>query len=255
MSDFSDVDVSANAERLIGYLDATDGGSAAIKSYIAAAARRAVTDGLVLDLGCGVGHDLRRLAELDVEAVGVDSSGVMLERARRALTNEPGLARADAAFLPFRDASFAGCRAERVIQHVSSPTVVIDEIARVLRPNGFAALFEPDFSTFRVASDTAAESFLSGLLRVRHPAVGGDLFRLLEARGFEVDDVVTESSRGYSLDGLPVNAAAVVAAAVSDGRAEPETATRWLDEQRSRSTDGSFRGSWDKVLVVARRVA
>src|ERR671937_2884362 len=42
----------------------------------------------VLDLGCGTGHLTARLAESGVEAVGLDSSPEMVERARRAY---PGL--------------------------------------------------------------------------------------------------------------------------------------------------------------------
>ena len=55
-----------------------------------------ITKGLdVLDLGCGVGHDLALLAALGVSAVGTDLSSVMIETAaartgrRRSPTRRP----------------------------------------------------------------------------------------------------------------------------------------------------------------------
>jgi SAM-dependent methyltransferase len=82
MSGFSDVDASGGVDRLISYLSATDSSLAAMKAYVAVAARRAVPGGVVLDLGCGIGHDLVRLGDVGVQPVGMDASAQMLERAR-----------------------------------------------------------------------------------------------------------------------------------------------------------------------------
>lgn len=41
-----------------------------------------ITDGLVLDLGCGTGQMTRRLQQRGYDMIGVDNSGEMLERAR-----------------------------------------------------------------------------------------------------------------------------------------------------------------------------
>jgi hypothetical protein len=77
---------------------------------------------------------------------------------------------------------------------------------------------------------------------------------VFEQAGFVIDDVVTESSRGYSLRRLPVDVHAVLRRAVTDGRVQADRVQAWLREQEQRSEDGRFRASWDKVLVVGHRV-
>jgi SAM-dependent methyltransferase len=226
-----------------------------MKSYMAAAISRAARSGVVVDLGCGVGHDLARLVDAGTRPIGIDASETMLSTARGRLAVGMPLARADVATLPLRDASVDACRVERVLQHVDQPDAVVREVARVLRPAGFLAVFEPDYSTFWVASDQPkAASFPAGLLRVRHPTIGRDVVGLLDANGFRIDDVVTESSRCDSFDDLPVAAEAIVARAALEGRIDPDVATAWVGEQRARTADGSFRAVWDKILVVAHRV-
>ena len=256
MSDFSDVDASARVTALVSYLDATDTGLAAMKAYMAAAAARALGNGVIIDLGCGVGHDLIRLAGAGARPIGVDSSVEMLARCRERCGSSVPLTRADGAQLPFARGSLDGCRMERVLQHVDAPEAVVAELARVLRPGGFLAVFEPDYTTFRVQSDGASdESIPARFVAARHPAIGGQLVALLQANGFRIDDVVTESSRGYSLARLPANAATLLQRAVADGRLPADAATRWLEEQEARLRAGTFRASWDKVLVVASRDA
>lgn len=251
MSDFSGVDSSANAHRLVGYLDATDVHMAPIKTYIVAAAALASPQGLILDLGCGLGHDLARLHTAGMRAVGIDSSRVMLSNA--AARGRP-LLQAGVESLPVADASVDGCRIERVLQHVADPARVLTEVARVLRPHGFLAVLEPDFSMFQVASDVPDhEGLLAGLLRAPHPAVGGRLCDLLHEAGFRVDNVITETSHSYSFDRLPVAATVIISRAVAEGRLAGDAAEQWLAEQHARSASGTFRACWDKVLVIATR--
>ena len=255
MSGFSNVDASGGVDHLVSYLNATDAGLAAMKAYVAVAARRAVPDGVVLDLGCGVGHDLVRLDRAGVRPVGIDASAEMLARARRTAGGVP-LVRADAGRIPFGDASLDGCRAERILQHVEEPGLVVAELARVLRSGGFLAVFEPDYSTFRVDSDDPDDASIPArLMRVRHPRIGADTAGMLESHGFAIDDIVTESSRGYSLDGrlLPVDVVSVVGRAVDDGRLDAGHARRWISEQQRRAATATFRAAWDKILVLGHR--
>lgn len=253
MSDSSDVDRSQGVDRLVRYLEKTDWSMTRMKAYVAAAAAREVPGGVVLDVGCGLGLDLARLVAAGTRPVGLDASGEMLGRARSRVVDIP-LVRGDAGALPFRGASIDGCRVERVLQHLVDPAAAISELARVVRPGGFLAVLEPDNRTFHVESTVATDgSIPARLLVVRHPAIGGDIAGLLERAGFRVDDVVTESSRGYRLDRLPIDAEGVVTRAVADGRVDEDVATAWLAEQRARSDEKPFRARWDKVLVVARR--
>src|SRR4029450_4447535 len=91
-------------------------GLGAMKQYIAGAHALRRPTQAILDIGCGVGHDLILLASLGVPCVGVDPSSVMLETATTR-TRVP-LVRAVGEHLPFRDDAFAGCALERGLMHL-----------------------------------------------------------------------------------------------------------------------------------------
>ena len=252
-SPFSSPDALVPGTPLIGVLDDLAIGLGAMKAYAAAALRRAVPGGLVLDLGCGTGPDLALLAAAGMRPIGLDRSAALLAEAAARLPSTP-LVRSDAAALPFAAAAFDGCRIERVLQHVESPAAVLGEVARVVRPGGALAVFEPDWTTITIASELSEASEVDALFaRARHPRIGGDLPDLVSAAGFAIDDVVTEASRTERPEGVPWDIDAVVGRANSEDRVDAATARRWLAEQRQRAADGRFEARWSKVLVVATR--
>ena len=249
MSGFSAVDHSPSPETLLNYLDDTDASMVAFKAYVVAAARRYIPGGRVLDLGCGVGHDLGRLRAAGLRPIGLDPSRLALERARAL----GAVVQGDGVALPFRDASFDGCRIERVLQHVERPEQVLNEVLRVVRPGGFLAVLEPDHSSLQVESEVMPSGDIPArCMTVRHPAIGSQVAELMRQRGCTVDDVVTEQSFGYDVDALPIYGVAVLDAAVSAGRLLSDIRDAWIAEQRARTAAGMFRASWLKVLVVAR---
>lgn len=249
MSQFSDVDNSDHPDNLLRYLDDTDISMAALKGYIAAAARRYVPGGIVLDLGCGVGHDLIRLRAAGLRPVGLDPSARALSRAAGL---HSAVVRGDGAQLPFRASAFDGCRIERVLQHVPDPGAILDEVMRVVQPGGFIAILEPDHTSLRVETTSGDASLLGRWPTPRHPAIGVELADLLRERGCHVDDVVTELSFGYALDRIPVNAELTLQRAVEAGALAAQDRDVWLEEQQERSRGGTFQASWVKVLVIAR---
>lgn len=254
MSNFSDVDASGAVASLASYLSATDSFLAAMKSYMTEAAAGLVPlGGVVADIGCGLGYDLERLAARGLLPIGVDASAHLLDRARTG--SAAPLVRADAARLPFLSGALDGCRIERTLQHVTDPSAVLAEVVRVLRPGGFIAVFDADFETFRVDSEVVPDGSVPARLhRVRHPRIGSEVAALLEVVDCRVRDVVTESSRSYRLDDLPLNAERLVRRAVVEGSLDPRVADLWLIEQCARTGDGTFRAQWDKILVVATKV-
>lgn len=250
MSAFSNLDASSNAAALLDYLDETDRSLSAMKAYVAATAVRHAFGQPVLDLGCGVGHDLARLANVGASPVGLDISAAALARAQ--VLGHP-VVQGDGARLPFRTGVFAGCRVERVLQHVREPGDVVAEIARVVRPGGLVAIFEPDHTTFRVESNVMPDGMpLGRFLTVRHPSIGAQAADLLRLHGCSVVDIVTEKSFAYRRAALPFNAVVLTQQGVDAGVLTPELRVAWLEEQQERERAGTFRASWSKVLTVAR---
>jgi ubiquinone/menaquinone biosynthesis C-methylase UbiE len=89
----------------------------------------------VLEVGCGTGLLLRRIAGFARSARGVDLSPGMLAHAReRGLDVLEGSATA----LPFPDASFDVACSFKVLAHVQQIDLALAEMARVIRPGGYA---------------------------------------------------------------------------------------------------------------------
>jgi ubiquinone/menaquinone biosynthesis C-methylase UbiE len=87
----------------------------------------------VLELGCGTGLLLARVARVASRAVGIDLSPGMLEQARtRGLSVLEGSVTA----LPFDDASFDVVYSFKVLPHVPDLRRALEEASRVTRPGG-----------------------------------------------------------------------------------------------------------------------
>jgi SAM-dependent methyltransferase len=91
----------------------------------------------VLEVGCGTGLILTRVAAVAATAVGVDISPGMLEGAR-----DRGLDvfEASATGLPFEDGRFDTVYSFKVLAHVEEIDTALAEVARVLRPGGYGLL-------------------------------------------------------------------------------------------------------------------
>ncbi|HZU71876.1 MAG TPA: methyltransferase domain-containing protein [Acidimicrobiales bacterium] len=204
---FSQVDASPDPEFLIDYLEraaaALEPVKADLRSLAAAGGR-----GPVLDLGCGIGHDLVAWAGAGITAVGVDASLLMLDRAASRAAHAGAvlrLAGARGEGLPFRSKSLAGCLADRVLQHVADPLAVLHEVERVLRPGARIAIFEPDWGSLTLdADDHEAVVALSAQLAASAPQrrVGLHLRRLLVNAGFVGVEVTLAPVAVTSLEGL-----------------------------------------------------
>lgn len=96
--------------------------------------------GRVLDLGCGDGFLLSLLGKTSHTTIGVDFSTAELGRARE-LDDAALLARGTGGELPFQDQSFDGVVSHFAFHLMSNIERVVDEVARVLVPEGrFAAI-------------------------------------------------------------------------------------------------------------------
>lgn len=99
----------------------------------------------VLDVGCGAGQVVKRLTKAGFEAHGVDVSEPNIAKAKRF---SPLCQVYDGHKLPFSDSFFETAGALNVLEHVEEPEAFINELVRVVRPEGRVVLSSPNF--FRV---------------------------------------------------------------------------------------------------------
>lgn len=99
--------------------------------------------GLVVDLGCGRGEELRLLtgrhAGPDVRLVGVDVAPAAIETAAAACAADPRIALRCAPLdgrLPFDDASVDVVHSHNLLECFPDPDHFAREVARILRPGG-----------------------------------------------------------------------------------------------------------------------
>ena len=202
---FRSVDAQADTARFRACLEFLDGlpSFARYKSYVCDAA--AESNGPSLDVGCGLGYDVLRIARRlpNETAFGIDLSEQFLDFAR-AQAGSLGVANADfrrmeAGDLEFPDGLFASTRVDRSLQHMAEPGRVVSEMVRVTRTGGSIILAEPDWGTFFVGdwsvyADRVSEYYAG---RFQNPDIGRRLATLLQAPGAEIIDV-----RGYALIAL-----------------------------------------------------
>lgn len=152
--DFAHVDTSAHPQQFVRYLEHTRENDQlqALKQH-SYAVLEASEGKRLLDVGCGIGDDVRALARIagaTGAAVGLDNSQTMIEAAQKhseGLDHPGEFQQGDLHHLPFADASFDGCRAERVLIHSDHPDQALAEMARVVRSGGLLVVIEPDLDT------------------------------------------------------------------------------------------------------------
>ncbi len=217
----------------------------------------------LLDVGCGLGDDAAALAGLVAPggtAVGVDGSRAMVEAARRRHAGIGGLSFevADAAALPFEDASFDACRVDRVLQHIADPAPAIREMVRVLRPSGVLVAYDNDWETLAV--DSADRALTRTVLNAwcdRFPSgwIGRQLVPLFLQAGLR--DVValprTLVLRDLAVADRVYSFFATVERLAKDGIVGREDAARWSEGLRAADGNGRFFSSYTGFLVRGTR--
>jgi SAM-dependent methyltransferase len=256
VSGFSDVDGTANPEWAEAYLDAAAVRLAPIKHRMLELLALSPGDA-VLDVGCGMGHDLAAIEKMNARPVGVDRSAHLLNKARIRL-GPVALIQADARQLPLASDHFNAVRIERVLEHVPQPERVVAEAARVLMPGGRFVSFEPDWGTltFNAADQGTTAAMVAAL--ASHAAngyLGRSLLGFVADAGLEDAEVEVSVGVFRSLEelGRAVAVRRVLERAIAGGLISPSERDTWLADQAERSSRGSFLATLNRYLVWARR--
>jgi SAM-dependent methyltransferase len=121
----------------------------------------------VLDVACGEGYGSALLARSAARVSGVDIAPAAIAHARSRYAGAPNLAFhvADCAALPFADASFDAVVSFETIEHITAQDAFLDEVRRVLRPDGFVVLSCPNKAEYTDARDHVNEFHVRELYR------------------------------------------------------------------------------------------
>jgi len=126
--------------------------------------------GKVLDVGCGTGTILRGMKE-SYEKHGVDVSSNMIEYAR-SKSGDIEYKVGDGLNFPYADNSFDFVMSHSVIHHVKDVAGLVNEMLRVLKPDG--ALFVKDLC--RPKSEHQLQTFFMDFLAKDYDSVNKKLF-------------------------------------------------------------------------------
>lgn len=143
-----------------------------------------LTEGVVLDLGCGPADIPLRLlrARPGLRIVALDGSGTMLAEARRAIAAAGAVervqpVRARIPHLPFPDAAFDAIISNSLVHHLPDPHIFWRAVRRLARPG--AALQVVDL--FRPDSPQAARALVAAAAGGEHPVLQADFYNSLLA--------------------------------------------------------------------------
>ena len=131
----------------------------------------------VIDIGCGVGSNLRLLQSMSSKLVGVDSEMYGLLQVKKSLL-PVALVNGDLMRLPFKADSVDLVLASDVLEHLDEDTIGIREIYRSLKREGKVLFTVPAFRSLRGMQD------IVGMHKRRYSKK--ELVTKIEGEGFKI---------------------------------------------------------------------
>jgi len=262
---FDQVDGTTDPQDFVRYLDTTRG-----TEFFREIKRRSLAlldlrpGDTALDVGCGTGDEVLALSGVVGPAglaVGADSSSTMVAEGRRRATElelSVAFLQADAQRLPFPDASFDGCRAERLLQHVPDADLALRELMRVARAGARIVVWEADLDTLVFdASDRRTSRRIAHFIcdGFRNGAIGHQLYRRFKRLGLE--DVQAEprirAMTEFWLMETAFDLRATARKAAGAGVVTVTEASDWIASLEAAAADDTFFAAVSGFLVSGRK--
>jgi ubiquinone/menaquinone biosynthesis C-methylase UbiE len=214
-----------------------------------------------LEIGCGTGAVSRALVEsLKLAVTGLDPSPILVARARELGKHLPGLTfmQGDGRSLHLADATFDLVVFHTTLCHIPNPDVALREAYRVLRPDGWLAVFDGDYMTTTVAISDAdpLQRLVDAMVAnfVHDPWLTRRLPKMCESVGFRVQSL---RSHGYTQTSEPTYMLTLVdrgaEVLMGAGSLTADDADALRKEARRRAQAGEFFGHITFVSVIARK--
>ncbi len=150
----------------------------------------------LLEVGCGGGHVLRMFAELDL--TGVDVSGEMIRKAHRNLKGYGvELLKGELQALDLPAGGYDKIICTEVLEHVIDPTMILQHIQRLLKPDGRVVITFPNDHLINGVKRTLRRTGLTWLPPFRKISWGGDRYHL---HVWRIQEMRALLSRYFSID-------------------------------------------------------
>jgi SAM-dependent methyltransferase len=216
----------------------------------------------VLEAGCGVGAQTLLLSGNSPHAkfVSIDISDKSLTLAKEVVSGEGStnvtFHLADICHLPYKDGTFDHVFVCFTLEHIPDPLLALDNLMRVLRPNGTITVIEGDHGSVIFYPDTkTAHHVIDCLVTLQQQAggnalIGRELEHLLADAGFV--DVCISPRQTYASASTPRSSEAVKSIfiamiegvrekAIASGLIDPEAWNRGIrDLYRTTEQGGMF---------------
>jgi ubiquinone/menaquinone biosynthesis C-methylase UbiE len=218
----------------------------------------------LLDVGCGLGGDAIALAErigAGGRVVGVDNSAQLIAEAQQRVvaSSLPVEFRVgDIYSLESGKASFDGCRADRVFQHLDRPAEALNELIRVTKPGGRIVVGDPDWETliFDAPQTAVTRTILNFVCDSHRNAwMGRQLYAQFQAAGLADVTVAADTLlfTEYGLADLTVALGTRVRQAQDAEVITEHEAAEWLDALQSAADAGRFFAAMTCFTVSGRK--
>lgn len=218
----------------------------------------------VLDVGCGTGEDVQALAQLagrTGKVIGIDNSATMIAEAQKRAANlelPVEFRIGNVLQLDFPDHTFSGCRANRVLTHLTEPRQALMEMVRVARPQARIVCFDRDWDSLMInADDHRLTRKVTNFICDNYPNgwMGRQLPILFSECGLIDIQVVSDTLwlTDFAFAEKAMELRETATQLVEQGVTSKEEMAAWLQEQEERGRTGRFFAAVTGFAVSGRK--